>query len=140
MNEIPEMTNPLGRYWQQPDRAKITVTDEAATMDKQTFDALLEYSSSVPTGVYVGKMWKALTKHGPVLHWYDVSPQGEKYCSIQERMIVVTTQTTLTCPNCGSTDIEQDYDGNGVVIHVNCEDCGHVLFDQDSEWDVEEEF
>jgi hypothetical protein len=34
------------------------VSDDEAVMDVAYFDALLEYSSSLPTGTFVGKRWK----------------------------------------------------------------------------------
>lgn len=56
--EIPPITHPLGRYWNQPKREEMLVDEIYAMMSKQTFDQLAEYSATIPTGVYAGKMWK----------------------------------------------------------------------------------
>jgi hypothetical protein len=60
VHPIPIITDPLGKYWEQPDRRQIQIVDGAACMTRKTFDQLAEYSGSVPTGVYPGKMWKRL--------------------------------------------------------------------------------
>ncbi len=56
--EIPPITDPMGKYWQQPDRSRIVIDDTHALMDLKTFEELAEYSCSQPSGVYEGKMWK----------------------------------------------------------------------------------
>jgi hypothetical protein len=40
-------------------------------MERSTFDALCEYSLSLPTGTYAGKMWKAQFPAGWFLRWYS---------------------------------------------------------------------
>lgn len=55
---IPPMIEPLGKHWQQPDPKDIELTEKTATMSEETFNRLLNYSSTFPTGTYVGKMWK----------------------------------------------------------------------------------
>lgn len=55
---IPAMTDPLGRYWNQPARDLILVDDTHAVMEQHAFAALSEYSSTFPGGVYPGKMWR----------------------------------------------------------------------------------
>ena len=55
---IPEMTDPLSSYWHQPPLSEITLLDGKAVMSQKTFNALPEYSFTVPTGVYEGKIWK----------------------------------------------------------------------------------
>lgn len=71
-NIIPPMTHPYGKAWSAPDRSEIIVCDKFATMSKEAFDKLLDYSRSQPTGVYEGKMWKSsddrITWH---LHWWS---------------------------------------------------------------------
>ena len=54
---IPPMTDPLGRYWHQPDAGEIMIDATHAMMPAETLKALPEYSSSNPSGVYSGKMW-----------------------------------------------------------------------------------
>jgi hypothetical protein len=57
-NTIPPITEPLGRHWHAPDRALILTDDKHAVMAGATFVCLPEYSGTIPTGVYPGKMWK----------------------------------------------------------------------------------
>jgi hypothetical protein len=58
MTEIPLMTDPLGKYWEQPLREEILVDDTHAIMTKKSLSQLKDYSLSQPTGTYQGKMWK----------------------------------------------------------------------------------
>ncbi len=57
-NAIPPITDPMGKYWRQPDRHAILLDDTHAIMPQHVFDSLSEYNCSMPTGVYPGKMWK----------------------------------------------------------------------------------
>ena len=58
LQPIPPITDPMGRNWDQPDRKLIEVDGKHALMDRTSFEQLKEYSSTIPTGVYPGKMWK----------------------------------------------------------------------------------
>ena len=44
---IPEMVHTLGKHWVQPERSEIGVGKVYATMLKEAFDKLVEYSSSL---------------------------------------------------------------------------------------------
>lgn len=55
---IPPITDPLGKSWKQPHRRFIELDDTHARMNEQTFKALKEYSTKIPTKVYDSKMWK----------------------------------------------------------------------------------
>lgn len=99
-NEIPPMTDPLGRHWEQPCRSRILIDGTHALMERATFDGLAEYSSSIPSGVYVGKMWKRhqgifnetfLAKGGkPVwqLFWFGEHPDVDMV-SVHFREIII---------------------------------------------------
>lgn len=106
--QIPPMIHPLGRHWQQPPRHHITVDDRHALMDRRAFEQLAEYSTSVPSGVYDGKMWKAqkwVWDGTPmeisrgyarrkfldewILRWYGPCDQPNA-CSINSRDILIT--------------------------------------------------
>lgn len=63
---IPAMTHPLGKHWKQPEVDEITIDDTHALMSQRAFDKLLEYSASRPSGVYEGKMWKAVFADGRI--------------------------------------------------------------------------
>jgi len=99
---IPPITDPLGRYWRQPDREHIAVDEKFARMSRATFDLLPEYSCSKPTGVYEGKMWKRhdgsfdqefLARGGKptwLLCWYGVCDEHTDCVSNNSREIVLT--------------------------------------------------
>ncbi|MEI8017490.1 MAG: hypothetical protein WCH39_04775 [Schlesneria sp.] len=75
------MTDPLSKYWEQPSRDGILLDDHYALMDTCTFDKLKNYSRTVPSGVYPGKMWKAQCHESGewFLRWYgwdDGDPRG----------------------------------------------------------------
>lgn len=55
---IPQITDPLGKSWLQPDRSEIVLDETHALMSLETFERLAEYSATKPTGVYEGKMWR----------------------------------------------------------------------------------
>src|SRR6266404_4213062 len=88
-NAIPAITSPLGKDWKQPDRRHILVDDQIAVMSKEAFSMLADYSRSIPSGKYRGKMWKSVDEQGKWhLRWYDVS-HAPGYLSIPTREIVV---------------------------------------------------
>ena len=70
MIEIPAMTNPLGRYTRQPQKENILLDDTHALMTRKDFEQLMNYSTSYPTGVYPGKMWRRQRGTGWLLCWY----------------------------------------------------------------------
>lgn len=59
-NTIPQITDPMGKSWQQPDASGIAIDDTHAVMTEGDWDALLAYDRSMPSGVYDGKMWRSL--------------------------------------------------------------------------------
>ncbi|MES2218392.1 MAG: hypothetical protein V4501_08265 [Pseudomonadota bacterium] len=89
-NVIPPMIDPLGKYWRQPDSSLIGVDEANALMDETTFRGLLNYSTSIPSGVYPGKMWRR-TEDGQrwLLCWYGLSGKGDGFCSINNREILI---------------------------------------------------
>ena len=90
---IPKITDPLGKHWEQPARKHIELDDTHALMSEQTFLGLANYTSSQPTGIYPGKMWRGqyLKKGEKVwkLHWVELDPDDDKYCFIRSRFILV---------------------------------------------------
>lgn len=91
MNHIPPMTNPLGKYWNQPKHEAILVDDTHAVMDEWAFNLLAEYSTTYPSGVYPGKMWKALSRGRWVLRWYGIVAGNPEVCSNNQVEILVTS-------------------------------------------------
>lgn len=90
MIEIPEITEPLGRYWDQPakDEFVIDQLSEYAIMEMSVFKKFKEYSCSQPTGVYVGKMWVSIHNGVKYLRWFDYDPDP-KYCSNKQLEIII---------------------------------------------------
>lgn len=90
MSIIPPITDPLGRSWKQPNPERILLDATHAVMDRTTYDALLTYSTSVPSGVYPGKMWKAVFSDGTAdLRWFGIVPGRPDVCSNNHRAILV---------------------------------------------------
>jgi hypothetical protein len=88
LSPIPPMTDPLGRYWDQPNRDAIAVDETQAMMTKDTLLALLDYSASIPSGVYPGKMWRCDDRNGGwLLVWYGTEREGR--CSINRRKVIL---------------------------------------------------
>ena len=69
LNEIPEMTDPLGKHWHQPrDIRQAPMDDKLVLLTPAQFEALPEYSTSMPSGAYEGKCWKRAQ--------YELDPKG----------------------------------------------------------------
>lgn len=68
---IPEMTNPLGIHWKQPNRDQIVIRNEKAYVSTRDHQDFSRYDSSFPSGVYPGKMWVRNNGGVEYLVWYD---------------------------------------------------------------------
>lgn len=98
-NTIPPITDPMGRSWRQPPTSSVVLDDTHALMSRSTFDELPEYSSSYPTGVYPGKMWKAGFPGCWMLRWYGEVPGRPNLCSNNQREILLADGELPTMPN-----------------------------------------
>ncbi len=87
---IPPMTHPLSRGWDQPPRDAILLDHEHALMEPRAYAALLHYESSVPSGVYAGKMWRRKNR----LCWFEDVP-GRAECVIVTRKILVLGERSV---------------------------------------------
>jgi len=88
-NTIPPITNPLGKHWQQPKVSEIEIDDKYAVMEKSAFNKLLEYSTSTPSGVYIGKMWKGQYSNGKwYLAWFSKGDDAGTYLNNNYRIIL----------------------------------------------------
>lgn len=85
---IPPIIDQRGKCWQQPHRRFIEMDDKCALMPEQTFKALREYSTTLPSGQYAGKMWKAKIGDKWYLRWYSDSHHPE-CININNREILV---------------------------------------------------
>jgi len=87
---IPPMTDPRGKYWDQPSRDDIAVNGTHAVMSRSALERLPDYSRSKPSGVYPGKMWKAITRTGDAyLCWYGIVEGRDDVCSNNNRLILL---------------------------------------------------
>lgn len=87
-NVIPAMVHPLGRCWDQPEHSDIEVDDTHALISQRTFNHLMEYSTSQPSGVYEGKMWKGRRGGDWFLYWFGESDLPG-CCSNNRRLILI---------------------------------------------------
>ncbi|EIU7557592.1 hypothetical protein LHV18_12470 [Providencia rettgeri] len=89
-NRIPPMTNPLGKHWAQPNHENILIDDTHVIMSSKDFNSLAEYSNSIPSGVYAGKMWKAVAQDGRAfLRWFGLVEGRNDLCSNNQREIII---------------------------------------------------
>lgn len=95
---LPLMTHELGRYWEQPRRCDILIDDTHAVVSPRDFNRLKEYSSTLPSGVYVGKAWRARHSGRWWLRWYGAHPTDPDLCTNNERELLVTTPDGLVAP------------------------------------------
>jgi len=87
-NKIPLIIDPLGKAWRQPDSKDFLIDDDSVIMTAEACNKLAEYSTSRPSGVYAGKMWKRVTNRGEkILCWYGYH-ESPDLCSINERTIL----------------------------------------------------
>ena len=87
-NIIPIITDPLGKSWDQPKIENILIDDKNALMEENDFKELHEYSCSVPTGVYVGKMWKSRINEKWYLRWFS-EHENPEFVSNNVREIII---------------------------------------------------
>jgi len=84
--EIPAPDPEWLSLWKQPDRSRILLDDRYAILSQEDADSLCQYSDSVPSGEWTGKMWRTTTPTGDYLRWYLVS--GES-CWTFTRIILI---------------------------------------------------
>lgn len=88
--QIPNITNPLGKHWQQPAKSKILLDEHNAVMSEYTLKQLLEYSASRPTGLYAGKMWRSVDREGiNALHFCFELPEDPGAVYIRSLPILI---------------------------------------------------
>ena len=87
VHPVPPMTHPLSKHWDQPERKDVHIDETTARMSKATYDALKNYSLSMPSGAYEGKMWKRICVDKSYLCWYAY--QSETHVKTCLREIVI---------------------------------------------------
>jgi len=80
--------------WPQPAREEILIDETHAVMEGATLDRLSEYSASIPSGVYPGKMWarrvvRRLDAADWYLCWYSRVEGRDDICAINSRRILL---------------------------------------------------
>ncbi len=84
---IPALTDPMGKYWRQPDDIRSAPMDgKHVLLSRSQFQGLNEYSASHPSGVYPGKCWRRQEGRINLLVWYGETSDPKK-CSIEFREI-----------------------------------------------------
>lgn len=97
----PPLDSPFGAgSWKQPRREDVLIDDDHALLTVEDFNALPEYSCSIPTGAFPGKMWRRhdgahdmsarARGHTPVwmLCWYGYT-SDPKQLSINRRRVLL---------------------------------------------------
>lgn len=94
---VPPIPSEWGSSWIQPKLTQILIGDKQAFMSRASFQKLREYSTTTPSGVYPGKMWRcnlyddarATWTDVWQLRWFGVVPGNPKVCSNHTRVIVI---------------------------------------------------
>lgn len=91
MNEqIPPITDPLGKSWRQPDPENVLIDDDYAVMTAADAGKLFRYDYSIPDGVYPGKMWcRIIPAKGYCLLWFSEHPENPDLCRINARKLLI---------------------------------------------------
>lgn len=90
MNQIPEMTDPLGRHWNQPKDIRSAPMDgKHVILTKAQISGLSNYDRSMPSGVYSGKCWLRENGKTTWLVWYgrETGP-GSKEFRVEHRVVL----------------------------------------------------
>ena len=87
-NLIPIMDAPLGRHWDQPEDIRLAPMDDTyVILRPDQIQRLPEYSRSFPSGVYPGKCWLRIDRHGRWLGWFGPETPDHK-CPFMWREIL----------------------------------------------------
>lgn len=88
MNDIPVMDDPLGKYWDQPlDIREVQMDETHVLLTERHVKGLMEYSTSLPSGVYPGKCWLRRERNRTLLAWYGAETP-DRMCPIIFREIL----------------------------------------------------
>lgn len=73
----PALRSPYD-YPEQPSPEHVLIDDKHALMRRAHFERLLEYSSTTPTGAYIGKMWRRHDGNFQLAAWKRGEMRGPK--------------------------------------------------------------
>ncbi len=84
--KLPRMTDPMGRHWRQPKglRDRVKIFETHAVINESDWQELSRYDSTMPSGVYAGKVWRCRG----YLCWYG-----------KPRMVTERGRTFEVCSN-----------------------------------------
>lgn len=98
---VPAIELDLGRNWSQPTRdflnfhmapeqpGSLVLKPKAVYMTKRTMEELREYSSTTPTGVYPGKMWRGHWDDTWYLLWFSEVKSDPNMCAVNSCPILL---------------------------------------------------
>lgn len=107
---IPDITDEMGNSWNQPSRFSLifhmvpewpgrpAMKPKAVYMSKASCNILSEYSSSTPSGVYPGKMWKGFWDDTWYLVWYTAVEGEPGFCKVHMCPILLLEAVELLLP------------------------------------------
>jgi hypothetical protein len=92
---IPAMTHPLAKHWKQCNLDEVTMDSKEVSMTAFQLAELMDYSTTNPTGTYVGKCWKArIFDHarqtiGWKLCWYGQAAKNDTRTIVHSRTVTL---------------------------------------------------
>ena len=86
---IPPITEPEGKCWYQPSYDELIFSDDAVMVSRDAFNRLSDYSRSIPSGVYEGKIWKSMIKDQWYLCWFGAHSTDPKLCTIYRLPLII---------------------------------------------------
>ena len=86
---IPMRTDPLRDHWDQPSHSDLFFTEEEVIVSRWAFNVLKEYSSTIPSGAYPGKMWKCHYDGQWELCWFGIHLTDDKLVTINRMPLIV---------------------------------------------------
>lgn len=84
---VPQVTSPMGVYWQQPPRDLILLDDACALMARAAFEQLQDCTGKRPENGFAGQMWKSVFRGKWFLHWYEPDVLHPERLAVQFREI-----------------------------------------------------
>jgi hypothetical protein len=96
-NAIPELKSPYSTPPKQPADIRLAPMDDThVVLTRRQIAGLLEYSTTLPSGVYPGKVWKAIDASGTILlRWYGVCPEApDTHCTNNQRIVLIGRSKT----------------------------------------------
>jgi hypothetical protein len=90
-NPIPPITDDMGKNWRQPpsNLMDFDAVPGYVIMSQAEFKMLARYDTTMPSGVYPGKMWKRDEGGVDLLVWFGIVPDKPDVCSIEHRTIML---------------------------------------------------